>query len=137
MLKFLIGDTDFKIDTKESNVSYDNSDQDNPLVTMEIVGDNTTFDAITESDDSKWSWALYPPKFYITEYPITIDPLTGIATANADTGDLDKYEFAIYMMEHNNITNVKIIILPSGTIEITGTVDVMGEEYFFLIKWGK
>jgi hypothetical protein len=135
MQQFKIGSTDFGIDATASSFTVDRTNPDRPTITIELCGDQSTFDSLTADDDSEWSWALYPPGFYLRSFPAQVDPATGIATARVKLDDTDDYEFAIYMMEHNNIDNVTVKLIPDSSLEISGRVDLFGEAYDFAIHW--
>ncbi len=135
MQQFRIGDTDFGIDARTSSFTVDTTDPERPTITIEIFGDQSAFDALTADDDSEWSWALYPPSFYLYSFPAQVDPSTGIATSRVKLDDVDDYEFAIYMMEHNNVDNVTIQLIPDKSLELSGRVDLFGEEHDFAINW--
>ncbi|NND97015.1 MAG: hypothetical protein HKN47_06765 [Pirellulaceae bacterium] len=134
---FLIDDTDFQIDTDESSFDVDLSDPGNPLLTIEIRGKQCVHDQISEDDASPWSWALYAPHFYLREFPAkpTTDKSQYLATATLD--DIDDYELAIYMMEHSDIDDVQISVQPNKSLDITGRVDLFGNEHTFAIRWQK
>ncbi len=133
--QFKIGDTDFGIDTTTSSFTVDATDPDRPTITIELSGDQATFDALKSEEDSEWSWALYPPGFYLRSFPAQVDPPTGVATARVQREDIDNYEFAIYLMGHNDIDDVTVILIPDQSLEITGRVDLFGEIHDFTIHW--
>lgn len=135
MQQFKIGSADFGIDATSSSFAVDTTDPDRPTITIKVNGDRATFKDLTADDDSEWSWALYPPAFYLNSFPAQVDPSTGIATARVALDDIDDYEFAIYMMEHNNIDNVTVKFIPDKSLEISGRVDLFGEVHDFAINW--
>ncbi len=135
MQQFKIGSTDFGIDTTTSSFTVDAADPDRPTITIELSGDQSAFDTLSANEDSEWSWALYPPGFYLRSFPAQVDPSTGIATARVKLDDVDNYEFAIYMMEHNNIDDVTVKLIPDKSLEISGRVDLFGEVHDFAIHW--
>lgn len=135
MRQFRIGDTDFGIDPETSSFTVDRSDPERPTMTIELSGDPSVFDPLAADEDSEWSWALYPPGFYLRSFPAEIDPSTGTATARVSRDDIDEYEFAIYMMEHNDIDDVRVTLVPEKSLEISGRVDLLGEMHEFVIHW--
>ena len=135
MQQFKIGNTDFGIDAATSTFTVDTTDPQRPTITIEIAGDPSIFEALSADEDSEWSWALYPPGFYLRKFPAQIDPSTGVVTARVELDDVDHYEFAILMMEHNSIDNVMVKLVPDKSIEITGRVDLIGEPNDFAIHW--
>ena len=135
MRQFIIGTTDFGIDPKTSSFTVDTTDPNRPTVTIELSGDQSVFDPLTVDEDSEWSWALYPPGFYLRSFPAQIDPSTGVVTASVKLEDIDKYEFAILMMEHNDIDDVRIKLIPQKSLKVLGRIDLFGEERDFAIHW--
>lgn len=135
MRQFKIGNTDFGIDAVSSTFQLDATDPERPTITIEIAGDQAVFDALKADEDSQWSWALYPPGFYLRSFPAQIDPATGAATARVTRDDIDNYEFAILMMEHNAIDDVSVTLFPDKSLDITGRVDLVGEVDDFVIHW--
>jgi hypothetical protein len=135
MQQFKIGSTDFGIDATTSSFIVDSTDPERPTINIEIAGDPSLFEALSADEDSEWSWALYPPGFYLRKFPAQIDPATGVVTAHVQLDDVDNYEFAILMMEHNNIDNVTVKLVPDKSIEVTGHVDLVGDPHDFAIHW--
>jgi hypothetical protein len=135
MQQFKIGSTDFGIDRTTSSFTIDATDPNRPMITIELSGDQATFDALTADEDSEWSWTLYPPGFYLRSFPAQVDPATGVATARVQREDIDNYEFAIYLMEHNDIDDVTVKLIPDQSLEISGRVDLFGEVHDFTIHW--
>ena len=131
---FVINGTEFGIDVVESSFVVDTSDPPEQLVTIEIRGDKDIFEKLSGDENSEWSWALYPPHFYIREFPG--EKVAGSPKVVAG-GSADYYELAIYMMEHNDVSDLKIEIDPQKTLHVTGRVDVFGETHDFEIRWQK
>lgn len=134
---FVIGDTDFGINVDESSFEIDNSDPTKPLLMIEIIGSGEEFEKLTAEEDSKWSWALDTPHFYIRDFPASPGDKVGDVSATASLDDIDEYELAIYMMKHSDIDDVKIQIKDSKALDITGKVDLLGETHNFAIRWHK
>jgi hypothetical protein len=135
MHQFKIGNTDFGIDAATSTFTVDTSDPKRPTITIELAGDPATFAALSADEDSEWSWALYPPGFYLRKFPAQVDPSTGIVTARVKRDDIDNYEFAILMMEHNAIDDITVKLIPDKSLEVSGRVDLFGEVDNFAIHW--
>jgi len=135
MKRFTIGDTEFGIDVATSSFDVDVSDAESPTITIEIAGDLSTFDLLTVDDDSEWSWALHPPAFCLRGYPLRIEPSSDTVSAHVMRDDLDKYEFSIYMMEHNLIEEMDVEVIPNKYLAISGRVDMFGEIHDFRIEW--
>lgn len=134
---FVIGDTDFGIDVDESSFEIDDYHPETPLLTIEIMGNGEVFEKLTEQEDSEWSWALDAPHFYIRDFPASPGNQPGDVSATASLDDIDEYELAIYMMEHNDIEDVMIQIKAGTSLDITGKVDLFGETHNFAIRWHK
>ena len=131
---FVINGTEFGINVVESSFVVDTSDPPEQLVTIEIRGDKDIFEKLSGDENSEWSWALYPPHFYIREFPG--EKVAGSSKVVAG-GSADYYELAIYMMEHNDVSDLKIEIDPQKTLHVTGRVDIFGETHDFEIRWKK
>jgi hypothetical protein len=134
---FVIGDTDFGINVDESSFEINNSNPAKPLLTIKVMGSGEVFEKLTAEEDSKWSWALDAPHFYIRDFPASPGDKVGDVSATASLDDIDEYELAIYMMEHSAIDDVKIQIKDSKALDITGKVDLFGEIHNFAIRWHK
>ncbi|MDF1738133.1 MAG: hypothetical protein P1U86_03150 [Verrucomicrobiales bacterium] len=132
MNTFTINKTDFGIDLEESSASIETVDGVDTL-TLEINGDEAVHDAISEDEDSEWSWTAYPPRLYLYEFPMTREGDLLKATLTLD--DLNEYEAAIYMMEHNDMDGVEISLNAKGELRIEGTVFLLGETHPFSILY--
>lgn len=136
MAEFTIDGTDFGIDLAESTFSLDALDGAT-VVNAEIHGNQEQYDSITENEDSEWSWTLYPPHFYLRDFPADVDSATGNGSAQVAIDDLDEYEVAIYLMEHNDVDDVTVKIVPERSLEISGRVFLSGRPHDFTIKWNR
>ena len=142
---FTINGTEFGIDLVKSSFSVVMNDastgfENEGEITIEIYGDTETFSQINaDYDTSDWSWASYPPHFYIREYYIEKTAASQTITANAESyaGHYSGYEHAIYMMEHSDVYDNKIEIEPDNSVKITGRVDLFGKIQDFKIHWEK
>lgn len=133
---FKIDGTDFKIDTKKSRVKLRVAKDGSAKIDADIYGDKTQYEKITENEDSPWSWTLYPPHFYLHDYPAKIGKVEGKATAKISIDDLDENEAAIYLIEHNDIDDV-IVTIADGGLTAKGTVFLSGRPHSFSIKFVK
>jgi len=131
---FKIDDTDFKIDRKRSRVKLRFAEDGSATIDADIYGDKSQYEAITEDDNSPWSWTLYPPHFYLHDYPANIGKVEGMATAMITVDDLDEHEAAIYLIEHNDIDDV-IVTIADGGLSAKGTVFLSGRPHSFSIKY--
>lgn len=132
MNTFHLDETDFGINLAKSFFSIDTVDGVQ-VVNVEIVGDNAKYDAITETGDSEWSWTLYPPRLYIHDFPLKDD--NGIMRARILQDNLDEYEAAIYLMEHNDVDDVELSICRDGVLQVRGTVFLSGRTRTFSVHY--
>jgi hypothetical protein len=130
---FSIGSTEFFIDFEKSGFSITQSDSGNSKLTIDIYGANDVFDSLTGESNSDWSWALYPPAFYIHEFPITENVIASDGSLFIATRV--EYEFALYMMEHCEVTNLNIRMVSPTEVSISGCVDLWGKEIPFAISY--
>ena len=122
MNTFTIGGTEFGINLAESTVELDQT-----ILTLHIRSDEKVFTALTDDEDSEWSWALYPPHLYIHG----LETKAGQATLNGD----EDADVAIYMMEHNTILEAEVMLTPGHGVELSGVVELMGEEKPFHVRF--
>ena len=109
----------FKIENTEFEIGNISFSIDNKIMNLEVSGNESVFDKLTEKDDSKWNWALYPPKIYFRDIPYEGKSIV------VDKNFLDKYDIALYMMEYNDF--IGTLDICEKTISIYGHVDIMGE----------
>lgn len=128
MNTFHLDETDFGIDESKSSCSIDIVDGIR-VINVEIRGDSVKYDAITQSEDSQWSWTLYPPRLYIYDFPLSEDG--GFMRAKISRDDLDEYEAAIYLIEHNDIDDVELTIDGNGALQVRGIVFLSGRPHPF------
>lgn len=112
MNSFKIGNTEFEIGNTSFSI-------ENNILNLEINGNESTFDKLIEKEDSKWDWALYPPKIYFRNVPYKEKDIV------VDEKLLNKYDIALYMMEYNDFTGT--LEISDKMIHISGQVDMMGE----------
>ena len=112
MNSFRIGDTEFGIGDVQFAV------KDN-LLSLEVTGNEDVFDELTDDEDSKWSWALYPPKIYFRAVPYVGKDVI------VDEEFLDQHDIALYMMEHNDF--IGTLKISDCNIDICGQVDIYGD----------
>jgi hypothetical protein len=134
---FKIDDTDFGIDQAQSSFKLKVLKSGDAVIDAEVYGDPERYKKITEdSDTSPWSWTLYPPHFYIRSYPAKSGPGAGTFSAKVSAGDLGEYEVAIYLMEHNDVDDVKVTADRHG-FKAAGVVFLSGEPHPFSILFTK
>lgn len=112
MNSFRIGDTEFGIGDVQLSI-------EDGLINLEITGSEEIFNKMTEDDECKWSWALYPPKIYFRNVPFDNKAIV------IDEEFLDQYDIALYMMEHNDF--IGTLEITDKNIHIEGKTDIMGE----------
>lgn len=136
-MSFTINDTDFKIDGAKSRYSLKVLKSGDAVIEAEIYGEKEQYEKITEDyDSSQWSWTLYPPHFYMRSYPAKKHGSAGAFKAAVSQVDLDEYEVAIYLIEHNDVDEVKVKA-DAKTYEAAGTVFLSGKPHPFSIKYSK
>ena len=134
---FKIDDTDFGIDQAKSSFKIKVLKSGDAVLDAEVYGDKKRYEKITEDyDTSPWSWTLYPPRFYMRSYPAKSGRKAGTFNASVSTDDLDKYEVAIYLMEHNDVDDVKVTADRNG-FKATGVVFMSGKPHSFSISLAK
>lgn len=133
---FKIDDTDFGIDQVKSSFKLKVLKSGEAVIDAEVYGDQQRYDDITEDyDASPWSWTLYPPHFYMRSYPAK-GASAGTFNATVSTDDLDEYEVAIYLMEHNDVDEVEVTADRQG-FTATGVVFLSGRPHPFSISFTK
>lgn len=133
---FRIDDTDFKVDLKKSKFKLRILKDGSATINANIYGNKEKYALLTEDESSRWSWTLYPPHFYLHDFPAKVAGAQGKATAQVTVDDLDEHEAALYMMEHNDIDEVSIMINES-TFSAKGIVFLSGRPHPFSIKFKK
>ena len=133
---FFIGKTNFGVDAKKSRFDVAKAADGRLVLTVEIDGDEEIHKKLTANPGSKWSWTLYPPQFYLRNYPLAEKARGKEHKITLKPADSEIYDVALYLMEHNNVAGVTIK-LNDTRIEIAGQVDLMGEPQDFRIVWQK
>src|SRR5262249_1870218 len=133
---FIIGNTNFAIDPGPSRLDWKSSPDGRLLLTVEIHGSQEAYDRITAAEESEWAWTLYPPHFYLRNYPVSAPAKGKAVTVQLAPEDVADYDVALYLMEHHDVDAVTIRVA-GNRLEVTGRVDLMGEEQDFRIRWAK
>jgi hypothetical protein len=136
MADFVIAGTEFGIDVQQSRIQL-TSRGNELLLTLEVHGNPAKFAAIKSDEDSKWSWALYPPHFYIRSYPVPAAARTRTAKVSLKPGDMTNYDIALYMMEHNDVDRVVVTLKGGVEVEVSGRVNLLGKRSPFEIRWSR
>ncbi|CAM2731400.1 hypothetical protein [Janthinobacterium lividum] len=132
MIVFSIGNTNFEVNVAKSNISLEAHGSGMLELNIDIDGDDEVFMRLTEPEDAEWSWALYPPAFFL--HGLRIPEGQGGALA---IGMLDMHpeaeESGIYMMEYGDVSAVNIIELSADRLAVSGMVDLCGKRLPFHI----
>ena len=131
MNAFVIGETDFGINVEKSYLRTVGEREGQRVLELEVVGDTDTFDHISE--DEEWSWALYPPKFYLRGLSVPSDLFESEVMLPLEHSDA--YECSLYMMEHNAVRNLEIQFYSVREVELRGNVDLVGDDRRFTIRY--
>ena len=136
MGEFFIGDSNFGIEAKESSFDIRQTHDGRFLLTVEVRGDEKLYMELTADEDSEWSWTLYPPHFYLRDYPVSGKSKGKVCEIRLKPEDSENFDVALYLMEHNEVEGVTIKV-DDHRLEIAGQVDLMGEPRQFRISWEK
>ena len=129
---FSIGKTNFEIDFSKSKIDFDVQDNVARKLSINIHGSKDIFMRLSEPDDAEWSWALYPPSFFLRG--VVVKDIEQSEVKSCDIGDnIEDLELGIYMMEYSDLSEVKILELSTKRLVISGKVDFWGESLPFEI----
>ncbi|MCM2564627.1 MULTISPECIES: hypothetical protein [Janthinobacterium] len=132
MTVFSIGNTNFEVNVAKSNISLEAHGSGMLELNIDIHGDDEVFMRLTEPEDAEWSWALYPPAFFL--HGLRIPEGQGGAFS---IGMLDMHpeaeESGIYMMEYGDVSAVNIIELSADRLAVSGMVDLCSKRLPFHI----
>ena len=132
MTVFSIGDTNFDVDIAKSSISLEEDGTGMVELNIDIHGDDDVFMRLTEPDDAEWSWALYPPAFFLHGLRIPEGPGGTFAIGMLDTHP-EAEESGMYMMEYGDVSAVNIIELSARRLLVSGMVDLCGKRLPFHI----
>lgn len=132
MTVFSIGDTNFDVDFAKSSISLEEDGTGMVELNIDIHGDDDVFMRLTESDDAEWSWALYPPAFFLHGLRIPEGQGGAFAIGMLDT-HREAEESGMYMMEYGDVSAVNIIELSARRLLVSGMVDLCGKRLPFHI----
>lgn len=110
MNSFKIGDTEFGVGNVHFSI-------ENNLVNLEINGNEKILDELAEEENSRWSWALYPPRIYFRGVPYDGECIV------IDESKLYDYDISLYMMEHNDF--IGTLKITDENIQIQGMAGMM------------
>ena len=132
MTVFSIGDTNFDVDFAKSSISLEEDGTGMVELNIDIHGDDDVFMRLTEPDDAEWSWALYPPAFFLHGLRIPGGQGGAFAIGMLDTHP-EAEESGMYMMEYGDVSAVNIIELSARRLLVSGMVDLCGKRLPFHI----
>ncbi len=132
MTVFSIGDTNFEVDVAKSSISLEAHGRGLLELNIDIHGGVDVFMRLTEPDVADWSWALYPPAFFLHGLRIPEGQEATLAIGMLDTHP-DVEESGIYMMEYGDVSAVNIVELSARRLLLTGMVDLCGKRLPFHI----
>ncbi len=112
---FKLEESDFEIDN-DFRFSFVEG-----ILNLDVCGNQKVFDDLTEDESHPYSWALYPPKFYIHDLPLGLDTDINNFEYIITEDDVDEYEIDLYLMEYCTVFPCKVIGR-SGTLSIEGMV---------------
>lgn len=112
----------FKMGKDEFGIGHHECEIKDGKLYLKIYGDKKVFNDLCEDEDSEWGWALEAPYLYMQGVPIQKNKKLKLKESLLDICD-----FAVYMMEHNEITGT--IVVTDQVFELDGTVDIMGDVY--------
>lgn len=112
---FKIEDSDFEID-KSFHFNFESG-----ILTMDVSGNQSVFHTLTEDESHPFSWALYPPRFYINGLPLPSNTDINDFEYMITEDDMDDYEIDLYMMEYCTVFPCKLTG-KDGTIFVDGMV---------------
>jgi hypothetical protein len=133
---FRISGTEFGIDQAKSRYRLRTLKSGGAVLDAEIYGDKTQYEKVAGDENSPWSWTLYPPYFYLRSFPAKAGRTAGTYRAKVSIDDLDEYEVAIYLIEHNDVDDVAVKA-DREMIQARGTVFLSGKPHPFSIKFTK
>jgi hypothetical protein len=133
--EFVIGGTNFGVDANKSSFKLMTKPHGRVVLDVEINGDQSAYDAVSTAEDSEWFWTLYPPRFYVyTELEHATEGHD--ITVQFSAADIESAEIALYMMNHNHVADV-ILIIHGNRLTVSGSVDLMGQPAAFRIDWSR
>lgn len=137
---FSIGGTNFAVDATKSRIGLDALGNGMLEVNIDIHGDDDLFMRRMEAEeeegeeDGEWSWALYPPVFFL--HGLRVPEGQPGATVTGPLGKhLDAAESGIYMMEHGDLSLVDIEELSARRLAVSGMVELYGKRLPFRISY--
>jgi hypothetical protein len=131
---FSISGTEFGVDNYASVTCLCVLKDGSRVLTLDVRGDEMTYRAVADGEDSEWGWTLYPPRFYLLDYVLPVRNSDGDSEVVLTPGDLDDYDVALYMMEHNEVSDLVIRLHGDTEVTIVGSVGLMGEVEAFEIR---
>lgn len=103
------------------------------LLTLEISGSEEVAAALAANETHPFSWILYPLKLYIRATAFREEK--GSRTIKIDEEALDKYDIALYLLEHHDVFGT-LTIMPGRKLTFHGSVMLDGREVDLAISAG-
>ncbi len=135
MASFVINGTEFGIARGPSRCALTRRWLRGASLTVEVQGDAEVFERLRDAEDSPWSWALYPPSFYLRALPVPKPTGSQAIELGLTQLEVEGHDVGLYMMEHNPVTDVVLQLGPGTQVVIRGKVELCGEPGEFRIKW--
>lgn len=133
MQSFRIGDTEFGLDPAALRVELTSYSSGETRICFDFAGDPSTLESLIHEDDVDWSWAQSPPSLFMHDVPLP----PGLAAGNGEeTREFDRtlHEFGLYFMDHCEVQDFMLKILPGKSIEVSGQADIWGQQRLFLLR---
>jgi hypothetical protein len=130
---FSIGEINFGVDLDKSKLALNTRADGKRELNADIYGDAGVFRQLSGQEDVDWSWALYPPVFFLHGFVVTDDEDGAAPETLRFEAAPTEYEIAIYMMEYSDLSDVCIVELSKERFEIQGNVDLLGNTLPFKI----
>jgi hypothetical protein len=127
--KFQLGDSVFDVDDDTLEFSLTEPERGFRQLSIEV---EAVADQVDK--DAEWNWSGYPPMFYLRDFSLP-DFIPGSTHELAVPVKHDEYEMALYLGEHNDVSDVLLRITAWNSVEISGAVDAMGTIARFHIRF--
>ena len=137
---FSIGGTNFAVDVAKSRIRLEALGDGMLEIDIDIHGDDDVFMRLMEEDeeedDGEWSWALYPPVFFLHGLRVA-QGQPGAAVSGPLGTQCDAAESGIYMMEYGDVSLIDIGELSPRRLAIAGVVTLYGRQLPFQIDMAR
>lgn len=134
MNSFVIAGTDFGIDSAATVARLTMHANGSQALTLNVRGDEKKYQSVSESSDSKWGWTLYPPRFYLIGYEFLSRGVEENWEVALTSDDYEVYDVGMYIMDHNEVSDVVIKFNGDEHVAVVGRVALMGDDEAFEIR---